>query len=80
MKLIMQTIPNPQKCTLCNRIDTKLRRRAQEVERVTRWQREGQKFRASIDKSMDAIRSFDSELNDLYVEKNRRMNGIGASH
>jgi hypothetical protein len=78
MKLVMQTVPVGQKCKLCEKIDTKTRRRAAEVERVNRWQREGNKFQASIAKSVDLIRGLDSELYDLQCERNRRLQGIGA--
>lgn len=78
MKLIMQTVPVGQKCKLCEKIDTKMRRRAAEVERVNRWQREGHKFRASIDKSMEMIRGLDGEIYELGCERNRRLQGIGT--
>jgi hypothetical protein len=69
MKLIMQTIPTGTKCKLCEKIDTKMRRRAAEVDRIGRWQREGQKFRASIEKSAELIRGLDSEISPLRREK-----------
>lgn len=78
MKLIMQTVPVGQKCRLCEKIDTKQRRRVAEVDRISRWQREGVKFRASIDKSMEAIRCLDIEIHDLNHERKRRLQGIGA--
>jgi len=78
MKLIMQTVPVGQKCKLCEKIDTKMRRRAAEVDRINRWQREGNKFRASIDKSMEIIRGLDTEIYELGCERNRRLQGIGS--
>lgn len=78
MKLIMQTVPVGQKCKLCQKIDTKMYRRQAEVERINRWQREGQKFRASIDKSMETIRCLDEEIYELSCERNRRLQGIGS--
>ena len=80
MQLIMQTIPVSQMCKLCEKIDTKMRRRAAEVDRVNRWQREGQKFRNSINRSMDAIRGLDSEIYELGCERNRRLQGIGTQY
>lgn len=80
MKLIMTTVPVSQKCKLCEKIDTKMRRRAAEVERINRWQREGGKFKASIEKSTDIIRSLDTEIYDLGCERNRRLQGIGSGH
>ncbi|KAF2113905.1 hypothetical protein BDV96DRAFT_495284, partial [Lophiotrema nucula] len=49
-----------------------------EVDRISRWQREGQKFRASIDKSMEAIRALDGEICELGCERNRRTQGISV--
>ena len=76
MKLIMQTVPLGQKCKLCDKIDTKQRRRAAEIERISRWQREGNKFRASIDRSTDMIRSLDREIYDLQCERQKRLQAI----
>lgn len=78
MKLIMQTVSVGQKCKLCEKIDTKVRRRAAEVDRINRWQREGNKFRASIDKSMEIIRGLDAEIYELGCERNGRLQGIGS--
>jgi hypothetical protein len=79
MKLIMTTVPVGQKCKLCDKIDTKMRRRTAEVDRVARWQREGGKFVASIDKSMDMIRTLDTEIYNLGCERSKRLQGIGSS-
>ena len=62
MKLIMSTVPVGTKCKLCEKIDTKMRRRQAEVERISRWNREGSKFLASIEKSENIIRSLDTHL------------------
>lgn len=76
MKLIMTTVPVHQKCKLCEKIETKQRRRAAEVDRITRWQREGSRFSASIDRSYDMIRSLDTEIYDLAAERNKRLQAI----
>lgn len=77
MKLVMHTIPTGTKCKLCDKIDTKMRRRAAEVDRIGRWSREHSKFRASIDKAMEIIRCLDSEINELSFERQRRLSAIG---
>lgn len=77
MKLVMQTIPTGTKCKLCDKIETKMRRRNAEVDRIGRWQREGTKFRASIDKAMDIIRCLDSEIQELGCERARRLQAFG---
>ena len=76
MKLIMQTVPVGQKCKLCDKIETKHRRRTAEVERINRWQREGSKFSASIDRSYDIIKNLDREIYDLGCERQRRLQAI----
>lgn len=78
MKLINQTLPVGQKCKLCEKIDTKQRRRLAEVERIKRWEREGSKFRASIDKSIEMIRSLDYEIWELSCERSKRLDRIGS--
>lgn len=77
MKLIMQTVPTGTKCKLCEKIDTKMRRRVAEVDRIGRWQREPHKFAASIEKSVDMIRGLDGEIYELSCERNRRLQQIG---
>ena len=76
MKLIMQTVPVSQKCKLCEKIDTKQRRRAAEVERIVRWKREGSKFSASIDRSADIVKGLEKEIHDLGYERQRRLQAI----
>ncbi|KAL8984737.1 MAG: hypothetical protein Q9205_001386 [Flavoplaca limonia] len=76
MKLIMQTVPVSQKCKLCDKIDTKQRRRSAEEDRINRWKREGGKFRASIDRSYDMIRSLDKEIYDLRSERMRKLQAV----
>ena len=76
MKLIMQTVPVGQKCKLCDKIETKQRRRAAEVDRISRWQREGSRFSASIDRSYDMIKNLDREIYELGCERQRRLQAI----
>ncbi|KAJ8106300.1 hypothetical protein OPT61_g9626 [Boeremia exigua] len=53
-----------------------MRRRAAEVERISRWQREVEKFRVSIDKSLEFIKALDYEIYELGCERNRRLQAI----
>ena len=73
MKLVMSTSNLSQKCRICDKIDTKQRRRASEKERINRWKKEGGKFRASIEKSEDMVRSLERELMDLTNERRRLL-------
>ncbi len=73
MKLIMQTYPMNQKCKICDKIETKLRRKGAEEDRIRRWRKEPAKFSASIDKSNDMIRVLEKELSDLGRERQKRQ-------
>lgn len=76
MKLIMVTVPVHQKCKLCDKLDTKQRRRSAEMDRISRWQREGGTFRASIERSYDMVKALDKEIYDLRHERQRRLQAI----
>lgn len=78
MKLVFHTTHLPQKCKICDKVDCKQRKRAAEVDRISRWQREGSRFHASIDKSMEAIANLDNEIRNLNYEMARRRQQIGA--
>ncbi|OAK96970.1 hypothetical protein IQ06DRAFT_194705, partial [Phaeosphaeriaceae sp. SRC1lsM3a] len=68
-KLVMQTIPTGTKCKLCEKIETKMRRRTAEVDRIGRWQREESNFRTSIDKSKEIIRGLDEDIYELGTKR-----------
>ena len=76
MKLIMQTVPVSQKCKLCDKLDTKHRRKLAEMERISRWEREPGRFSASIDRSWDIVRALEKEISDLGYERQRRRQAI----
>ena len=76
MKLIMQTVPCREKCKLCEKLDTKQRRRSAEMDRIQRWQKEGGKFRASIERSYEMVKALDKEIYDIRHERQRRLNAI----
>ncbi|KAI9850528.1 MAG: hypothetical protein M1838_005537 [Thelocarpon superellum] len=78
MKLVMTTYRIGNKCKTCERIDTKMRRRAAEAERISRWQSEGARFKASIDRAYENIRVLDAEIHDLQKEKERRAVQFGS--
>jgi hypothetical protein len=71
MKFVNNTYALREKCKVCEKIDTKKRRRAAEVDKINRWTREGGKLKASIEKSWSEVRKLDSEIEDL--EKKRSM-------
>jgi hypothetical protein len=69
MKLILQTIPTGRRCKLCEKIDIKMKRHAAEVDRIERWQRVGQEFGASIEKSEGLVKGLDEEIQDFNDER-----------
>ena len=73
MKLIMQTIAASTKCKTCDKIDTKQRRRASEVDRINRWRKEG-KMVSSIAASTETIKHLDGEIAVLLQDRQRRAN------
>jgi hypothetical protein len=72
MKLVMDTTNNTAKCSTCVKIDTKLRRRQAEADRIHRWQSEPNRT-ASIERSLEIIAEIDSELRRLYEDRSRRQ-------
>ena len=72
MKLVMQTETLGQKCRICDKIDTKQRRRAAEKDRINRWKKEGGKFKASIERSEDIVDQLEREIRDLANDRASR--------
>lgn len=78
MKLVSSTIPSSDLCKLCEKLKTKYRRRAAEVERIQRWSQEPSRYRASIEKAMGTINDLDDEIRGILGEKQKRAMNIGA--
>ena len=76
IKLVMQSMDIDQKCRLCDKIDTKQRRRNAEKDRINRWRKEGGKFTASIERSLDIVAQIERELLELYQERRKRTLGL----
>ncbi|THW22756.1 hypothetical protein D6C98_03198 [Aureobasidium pullulans] len=64
MKLVYAVARSNDKCKICQKIDTKLRRRAAEVTKIQRWQSEG---------------NLDQEIYQLQIEKQRKTQAIGKA-
>jgi len=77
MKLVDTTTPQPNKCKYCEKVDTKLRKREAECERIARWQREGRNP-TSIEKSLATIAALDKDIQQLYLEISNRRQAIGG--
>lgn len=72
MRLVNITEFEPTKCRLCEKIDTKYRRRSAEIERLSRWRREGGTLVASMDRSQRLIKELEIEINRLQKEREDR--------
>ncbi|THW30162.1 hypothetical protein D6D02_02350 [Aureobasidium pullulans] len=79
MKLVYAVARSNDKCKICQKIDTKLRRRAAEVTKIQRWQSEGSKLKASIERSYEIIKDLDQEIYQLQIEKQRKTQAIGKA-
>ena len=76
MKLIMQTQPISQKCKLCDKLDTKTRRRIREQDKVNRWKKDAPQHWASIEKAYEEIKKLDKEIHELRNERQRKLQAI----
>ena len=77
MKLINNTENIQGQCKLCEKIDTKHRRRNTEVDRVARWRREGGMMRASMEKSQNLIKDLEQEIRQLEHDRQMKRMNIG---
>lgn len=83
IKLVNKTETKSTKCCLCDRIETKYRRREAEEARLARWMREGAILVASMDRSRSIIKEIDREIFSLRREREYRrksLSGIRNSH
>ena len=72
----MQTIPLKERCKLCDKIETKNRRKLAEMERINRWEREPGRFSASIERSWEIVKALEKEISELVYERQRRRQAI----
>ena len=64
------------KCRLCEKIETKFRRRSAEVDRLDRWKREGATLVASMDRSYKLIMDLEKEICTLKRERDDRRSTL----
>lgn len=78
IKLVMDTNPVADKCKICQKIETKQRRWQAEAERVKRWEKDGGKLKASIDRSKEVMRHLESEVSDLCRDRMERFHNVAS--
>lgn len=76
LRLVNDTEYETVQCRLCDKIETKYRRRSAETERLTRWKREGGTLVASMDRSQKLIMELDKEIFQLKRERDDRKNAL----
>lgn len=76
MRLVNMTEFEATKCRLCEKIETKYRRRSVEMERLERWRREGGTLVASMTKSQNIIKELDKEIRQLQHERESRRKAL----
>ena len=75
MRLVLDTIQRQSKCRLCDKIDTKMRKRQAEFDRIKRWQAQGTNP-ASVEKSYQNIALIDQEIQTTSAELAFRRSNI----
>lgn len=78
MKLIYQTNDVARKCTTCDEVDRKMRKREKLAANIQRWSREGGKS-ASIEVAYEDIAEIDEQLKKLYSRLTAARSNIGNS-
>ena len=69
MKLVNMTENENSKCRLCEKTETKFRRRSAEIDHLDRWNREGATLVASMGRSHNFIVQLDKEICVLQRER-----------
>lgn len=77
IKLVHSVKRNGEKCKICQKLATKYRRREDQVNKINRWQAEGGKLKASIEKAMEIVYELDKEIRELNSERAKRAQAIG---
>ncbi|KAK2784269.1 hypothetical protein FQN52_009074 [Onygenales sp. PD_12] len=77
MKLVHNTENIQTQCKLCEKIETKCRRRNTELERIARWRREGGLMKASMEKSSLQVKELEQEIRQLEYERQMKQKNIG---
>ncbi|GKZ49627.1 hypothetical protein AbraIFM66951_002198 [Aspergillus brasiliensis] len=76
MRLVNMTEFETTLCRLCEKIETKYRRRSAEMERLKRWEREGSNLVASMDRSQKIIMELEKEIRQLQRERDDRRKAL----
>ena len=80
MKLVMSTIPVTRMCKLCEKIESKRRRRQREVDRLKGWceGRTAMEYQASRQEAQSLIEGLDREIGVIQSLRERPFRGCAA--
>ncbi|KAK5745098.1 hypothetical protein LTR17_001549 [Elasticomyces elasticus] len=77
MKMVYQTLPLADKCSMCDKIERKQRRLEKHKSDYTRWSAEPQKYRCSMEKAYDEMKALAQEIQRLIGEKQAKYHNVG---
>lgn len=78
MKMVYQTIPLAEKCSMCEKIERKKRRVEKHKADYARWHStDPLKYRFSMEKAMEEMQSLSQEIRQLVADKEARYKMIG---
>lgn len=66
-------------CRFCQELDVKRRRRQREVDNIVRWNTEGDRFRASIERATREVQVLDTAIDELDNRRSSVMTARRAS-
>lgn len=72
MKLVNRADNQKAQCRICEKIQTKYRRRTVEAERLSRWEREGGTLKASMERSRALLFELDKDIKRLLEERDNK--------
>ena len=76
MRLVNFTEYESKQCRLCEKIETKFRRRSQELERLDRWRREGGSLVATMSRSQQLVSELEKEIYQLQTERDCKRKAL----
>ncbi|RMY66198.1 hypothetical protein D0863_08602 [Hortaea werneckii] len=77
MKMVYQTLPLAEKCSMCEKIERKKRRMEKHRSDYQRWSADPQKFKFSMEKAVDEMNGLANEIKQLMADKEARYKMIG---
>ena len=77
LKLVMDTLGEPDVCKICEQVYKKRRRQTKLMQDVARWQKEGNR-RATIEKTQQDIQDIECSIEELEQSHRSKTGGPGV--